>query len=708
MSGTGSLMIRNLRKANDYDKARLNQDELLKIAIANDNNIANARRSYRQGEVPALTPQQQQTPVEIQQDISKNYSDAITNLLSLGMDYREASEIVARLGADPTNLQILNNTFPSIKADFLKRFDVKRTTPTAFIEFFTKFREVFEETKGIADNSVLFNDKFDRIINNINDLRAITPTKDQIISLKRAINGQKEAIRSQYRNIRGDIADIGGIGGGRDYDREFRDIVNRLDRLASVLPTDAQWRQIIAGSDNTKTYTDLAQIQDALANVPSRDQIQEILDRVEQGTISVEELKQQVKAVADSMSGGFAEVPAYATEEVAVEAGRRLAPSEIASRPHIPLGVDASIDGRVFDSVGMTNEGQGGHLRIIFSDSSTGYSSMGYNREYLRSEINKSPALQQSVRRFTGEDWGGNQSNKNRLTGAFFHAVESDLQNPRKTGLVPSSSSSVSSEGSDIGWGDIYPTSSSAERRSSAYATKYGRSRSPSIESNPSPKTIKPIRRKVIEEEEGYVSPLEEPGGGGGRAIGKKPNKKKDEGGSGLRNIITSGRKPQILIKKIGRGIAPVEEPSHIEFGKHLLHANNLRKGILSLHHKGGGRVASIPVQNISEDLRDFIVDILQHKKASQKDYSRLPIQEQKLFEKFATGAGVFHNLGLKTPHDDDDKKNLERFEVLRGEWMAGNNSHELIRELRKLVIHFMDEGRLTKGQGRELLLNIN
>jgi len=55
-------MIRNLRKASDYDKARINQDDLLKIAIANDNNISNARRAYRQGEVPALTPQQQFTP----------------------------------------------------------------------------------------------------------------------------------------------------------------------------------------------------------------------------------------------------------------------------------------------------------------------------------------------------------------------------------------------------------------------------------------------------------------------------------------------------------------------------------------------------------------------------------------------------------------------------------------------------------------------
>jgi hypothetical protein len=40
MSGTGSLMIRNLKKPSDYSKAVMTQDELLRIAIFNDANVA--------------------------------------------------------------------------------------------------------------------------------------------------------------------------------------------------------------------------------------------------------------------------------------------------------------------------------------------------------------------------------------------------------------------------------------------------------------------------------------------------------------------------------------------------------------------------------------------------------------------------------------------------------------------------------------------
>ena len=68
MSGTGSLMIRNLQKPSDYSKAVMTQDELLRIAIANDANVAQARQGFQRGEVQALTPQQLKSPAELQAD----------------------------------------------------------------------------------------------------------------------------------------------------------------------------------------------------------------------------------------------------------------------------------------------------------------------------------------------------------------------------------------------------------------------------------------------------------------------------------------------------------------------------------------------------------------------------------------------------------------------------------------------------------------
>jgi hypothetical protein len=720
MSGTGSLMIRNLRKASDYDKARIAQDDLLKIAIANDNNISNARRSYRQGEVPALTPQQQYTPDEIQADISKNYSDAITNLISLGFDYREASEIAARMGNDPTSLVILNNTFPSVKADFQKRFDVKRITPTGFLDFFDKFREVFEETKGIADNSVLFNDKFDRIINNINDLRAIIPTKDQV-------RGLSQSIKAQLRNLEG-RAD-------RRAALQLADIDDMLRRLARIIPDEAVYQRL-AALPQQQQFQQLAQLQNRFDNLPSRDQVQQLLDRAP--GLTAEQFRAELAPLANSISRlqadtdtslqqsqqiidlvnagaskdeiremfrGLGELPSknqvqdlireiregrVGAEELREviseliktgipidqpqEATAVVGRADLSRLPPIEMSANVSVNGGIYDQIGLKMRGQ--HPQVVFGRRGSDIKSKGFGKEALLDLVDSSVALQQFVKRITGENWSNARTAqaKKGLINNFMATLELRLE--EVSGRSPSMDTR---RGEWIEYDFSQPSRSTsrsssqdvdrslANVRASTSTARTDRSRSASVES-----------------------------------LERSP---KGESGKGV--MVMTGRKP-ILIKKIGRGLEPVETPSHIQFGKYLLHANNMNKSVLSVHHKGGGRVQSIPVQNMSEDLRDFIVEVIQNKKASQKEFSRLPLREQKLFEKMSKGAGVHHTLGLKPVKTDEDNDLEERFEVLKGEWFAGNNSHELVRELRKIVIHFMEEGRLTKSQSRELLLTIN
>lgn len=744
MSGTGSLMIRNLRKASDYDKARINQDDLLKIAIANDNNISNARRAYRQGEVPPLTPQQQYTPDEIQADISKNYSDAITNLISLGFDYREASQIAARMGNDPTSLVVLNNTFPSVKADFQKRFDVKRITPTGFLDFFDKFREVFDESKGIADNSVLFNDKFDRIINNINDLRAIIPTRDQIRVLSNAL--ENEIRNAQNRN------DLGMARGLADID-------NMLRRLQRQLPNEAVYQRI-AGLPTQEQFQQLAQLQNRFDNLPSRDQVQAMIDRAD--ALTPAQFVQLVGPLVDSVKTGFTETrreigaviadavgiitdtiksgasPTEVRDIIAdtigtlptrsqvqqiiseVEQGKSssqelrvllrdlamnvgdikqevgeiragksssqgaLTNQEIAQLPPLVLDADVSVGGQTWDELGMTMSRNGRDMVMYFTSqrSAPGTRSSVYNAKELVDVIDDNIALQQVVRRFTGQEWRGSKTAKEGIARNFMNAVKTKQQvgiTTRRPSLKPSSSSM--SESGD--WTEPINVGRLFESQARNI------SRSSSKEPSPKPSTTTRTDRS----RSASVESLE-----------RSPREQK-ESGKGV--MVMGGRKP-ILIKKIGKGLEPVETPSHIQFGKYLLHANNMNKSVLSVHHKGGGRVQSIPVQSMSEDLRDFIVEVLQNKKASQKLFSRLPLSEQKLFEKMSKGAGVHHTLGLKPVKSDEDEKLEDRFEVLKGEWLAGNNSHELVRELRKIVIYFMEEGRLTKSQARELLMTIN
>jgi hypothetical protein len=113
--------------------------------------------------------------------------------------------------------------------------------------------------------------------------------------------------------------------------------------------------------------------------------------------------------------------------------------------------------------------------------------------------------------------------------------------------------------------------------------------------------------------------------------------------------------------------------------------------------------------QPVSEVMKDFVLDLLETGKANQRVYDTIPIEERKLFERIATNAGIINNLGLKQKSlTEEDIKDNERFELLKGEYLSGNNSATLLKELRKLVVKFMNSGKISKSTGTDLLIEFS
>ena len=65
---------------------------------------------------------------------------------------------------------------------------------------------------------------------------------------------------------------------------------------------------------------------------------------------------------------------------------------------------------------------------------------------------------------------------------------------------------------------------------------------------------------------------------------------------------------------------------------------------------------------------------------------------------------------GVKQPKEDEEneKKDVDRFELLKGEYDAGNNNDKMIKELRALVIKFIHSGKINKKQGMEFLMELS
>jgi hypothetical protein len=167
----------------------------------------------------------------------------------------------------------------------------------------------------------------------------------------------------------------------------------------------------------------------------------------------------------------------------------------------------------------------------------------------------------------------------------------------------------------------------------------------------------------------------------------------------------------RIPVSKVGKGVKleNEENPTYRQFGKYVLHIPHLiNNNTANFKYPSLGSIPSIKPLSVSQDYKDLILDVLQTGKLDKKEFERLPQSEIKHFERVALGAGLVEQLGLKLGNTEEDKTDSKRFELLRGEYLAGNNNQALIKELRLLITKFITNGRIHKNEGLNLLLELS
>lgn len=138
------MLVRNLRKAGDYERSLLSQEENLKMAIANDRNIAQARAQARQGMVPELTRDQQRSKEEELTDAIAIQAKAQENLLSL-YSKEQVATFMNRLTTD--DMTYLNVYWNDLKPVFKTKTGLNKTY---FDRILKKHIESIVDSRGMS------------------------------------------------------------------------------------------------------------------------------------------------------------------------------------------------------------------------------------------------------------------------------------------------------------------------------------------------------------------------------------------------------------------------------------------------------------------------------------------------------------------------------------------------------------------------------
>jgi hypothetical protein len=585
MSGTGSLMIRNLKKPSDYSKGVMTQDELLRIAISNDANVATARAGFQRGEVQALTPQQLKSPADLQADQALQERTALDNLLRL-FQYREASTIIAAF--NPDEIFTMNQAFPQIERDINRRFAKGLLSPTFFIEYLRKFKEELEQSKGVSTNLSSITNKFNTLTDNINDIRAILPTRGQFATLQNFLEEQFDRLPRMT----------------------VEPLLDRIQRLQNAIPSNEEFRRVSADSEILQFET-LTLLQGITGDMPTQAQIQKIIQDINSGRVDVMDGIQQIE---DAISG-ISNTQIDMLEEIK----REIAESSSS----------AIRGGDNIDIIAQVIVGTRAVPRLVVA------------RAVLASGT---PSSTQNI------------------------YIVGEMGNQKVT------------------LGELKTLLTREEGFRNWYATNIG-----GVANLSNLKDY--ILANALQVESSTVSDAT-----------SKETFSTEKSGFGLK--AKNGR---IRTKKIGEGLKYEPEPTYRTFGKYVINIPQLKeRDILNVKFPSLGRIPQFKPTPISDVMKEFILELLDTGKVSNRIYEQIPIDERQLFEKIATGAGILNSLKLKRTISNEDKEDNDRFTLLKGEYLAGNNSVALLKELRKLVVKFMSQGKISKHDGMNLLIELS
>lgn len=580
-------------RASDYAKGKISQDEIIALQIANDANIAKARKALKMGEIQQPTPAQVASPDELIADVASQEASARSNLERLGFRPQEAAQIVTNIRIDPTlDFASLNANFPAIEADIRKRFNVKLLTPTFFLDYFRKYSQELEGTTGMK----VFDTGVNGLVNTIGELRSILPTREQFIRLIQ----RTEQIRRQTRQ--GTLLDP---------------IMNRLNALEQSIPSEVDYNRI-EQLNVVERERIIDEIVRATQDLPSRDQVENAIRG------NTEAIQNIANSIPDGLGRRLDNIMKEVKDVGVIQDEILRRQEQSANRGSTSSSKKSEWDGQV----------------ILDLDDFSNLNLRG-KREFLKSRVDIEGIF----------DTAGTQLSKGDIDKLFTDVlfILFEVWLPTYSSK-PSGSASIAETASTA-------TGTTAEAASTATGTTQS----------------------------------------GVAGVFREGQPKKGKG------II-----PKIRMK-VGKGLAVKETPSYREYGKYAIHIAQLeQQDILNVKYKSLGQIPKFKPIPVSDIFRDFILDLLENGKPNARVYTQIAPEERKFFEEMSIGAGVWNGLGLKRTTTSTDEEENKRFEILRGEYMAGNNNPKVISELRRLVVKMMNDGRIRKNQGVQLLMELS
>ena len=157
-----------------------------------------------------------------------------------------------------------------------------------------------------------------------------------------------------------------------------------------------------------------------------------------------------------------------------------------------------------------------------------------------------------------------------------------------------------------------------------------------------------------------------------------------------------------ILVNKL----EPMSE--FIPFGRYLLSLKNLQKNRFMLRTKSKNPVLSFKTILLTKKTKAIVQKLLQDLDVSFEEIDSLLNEDEKNdIDTIMSKTDI--NTRLRVPNTKRSRleKDLNKFNVLRGSIIAGNDSKDLLKDFRLLLLKLSNSGYISKKETSEVLMEM-
>lgn len=199
-------------------------------------------------------------------------------------------------------------------------------------------------------------------------------------------------------------------------------------------------------------------------------------------------------------------------------------------------------------------------------------------------------------------------------------------------------------------------------------------------------------------DEEAPPTPIAEPMGGNG--IKRKPRV-----GTGLVKKNYNVLQDKDIDWKSGVSVPNVAR--YIPFGRFVINKRRLGEGIISIRTPCGACLNDIKSERVSPNILSVVRTMLGGGSPTFEDIERMNDDERNYIHRLASRASLTDRLSIPAPDKKKDEQDINQFEIMKGQIMAGNDSNKLHKDFKLLVMKLMEKKLLPKRQATDILFKM-